>query len=65
MRTMSSPSLGERCADTVALVMHEPPDDDEPDATTVITLRRTVGFPDPTPLSRTPTQNSSLRICVG
>jgi hypothetical protein len=63
--TMSSPNLGERCAGIVALVRHAPPGDGEPSATTVIALRRVMVFPDPAPLSQTPTQTSSLRICVG
>jgi hypothetical protein len=56
---------GEPYASIVALVRHAPPGDGEPSATAVITSRRTVGFPDPAPLSQTPTQISSLRICVG
>jgi hypothetical protein len=50
---------------TVALVRHEPPDDDKPGVTTVIALRRTMGFLDSAPLSQTPARISSLRICVG
>jgi hypothetical protein len=61
----SSPSPGERCAGTVALIRHDPPGDSELGATTVTVLWRTMGFPDPAPLSRMPTWNSSLRICVG
>jgi hypothetical protein len=56
---------GEHYAGIVALDRREPPDDDEPGATVVFTSRRVVGFPDPAPLSQTPTQISSLRICVG
>jgi hypothetical protein len=64
MGIMSSPSLGEHCADIVAL-RREPPSDDEPGAVAVITSQRTVGLPDLAPLSQTPTQISSLRVCVG
>jgi hypothetical protein len=56
---------GERSAGIVTLVRHEPPGDSEPGTTTITALRRTMGFPDPVPLSRMPTRNSSLRICVG
>jgi hypothetical protein len=56
---------GEPCAGIVALVGHTPPGDGEPDATTVIALRRVMVFPDPTPLSQTPTRISLLRIYVG
>jgi hypothetical protein len=59
---MSSPNLGEHSAGIIALDRRELPDDDEPDATTVSTLRRVVGFLDPAPLSQTPTQISSLRV---
>jgi hypothetical protein len=63
--TTNSPNLGEPCAGIVALVRHAPPGDDEPGATTIITLRRVKVFPDPAPLSQTSTQISSLRIYVG
>jgi hypothetical protein len=53
---------GERCVGIIALVRHEPPGDGKPGAITVIALWRTVGFPDPAPLSRMLTWNSSLRI---
>jgi hypothetical protein len=56
---------GEHSAGIVALDRRELPDDDEPGVTTVSTLRRVVGFPDPAPLSQTPTQISSLRAWVG
>jgi hypothetical protein len=65
MRITSSPSLGEHSTDIVALDRHEPPDDDEPGTTVISTSRRVEGFPDPAPLSQTPTQISSLRVCVG
>jgi hypothetical protein len=64
MRIMSSPSLGEHCAG-FAVLRRESPDDDEPGATAVITSRSAVGLPDLAPLSHTPTQISSLRVCVG
>jgi hypothetical protein len=53
------------CAGIVALARHAPPGDVEHSATAVITLRRVMVFPDPAPLSQTPTWTSSLRICVG
>jgi hypothetical protein len=62
---MNSPNLGEPYVGIVALVRHVPPGDDEPSATTVIALRRVMVFPDPAPLSQTPTWISSLRIYVG
>jgi hypothetical protein len=64
-RITSSPSLGEHCAGIIALDRREPPDDGEPGATAVSTSQRVEGFPDPAPLSQTPTQISSLRVCVG
>jgi hypothetical protein len=57
--------LGEHCAGIVALVRHVTPGDGEPSTTVVIASRRAMVFPDPAPLSKTPTQISSLRICVG
>jgi hypothetical protein len=48
-----------------ALGRREPPDDDEPGATTVFASRRVMGFPGPAPLSRTPAQISSLKVWVG
>jgi hypothetical protein len=63
--TMSSLNLGQPCVGIIALIRHAPPGDGEPSATAVIASGRTVGFPDLAPLSRTPTQISSLRICVG
>jgi hypothetical protein len=49
----------------IVALRREPPDDDGPGATAVITSQRAVGAPDPAPLSQTPTQISSLRVCVG
>jgi hypothetical protein len=65
MATMSSPSLGERCAGTIALVRHVPPGDGVPSATAIIALRGVTVFPDPAPFSWTPTWIFSLRVCVG
>jgi hypothetical protein len=56
---------GGRFAGIVALARHVPLGDVEPSATAVIALRRVMVFPDPAPLSQTPTRTSSLRICVG
>jgi hypothetical protein len=56
---------GERYAGTDALARHVPPGDGVPSATVVIASRRVTVFPDPAPLSQTPTRISSLRICVG
>jgi hypothetical protein len=56
---------GEPYAGIVALVRHASPGDGEPDATTIIALRRVMVFPDLVPLSQTPTWISSLRIYVG
>jgi hypothetical protein len=55
MRIMSSPSLGEHSTGIVVLDRREPPDDDELGTTAVSTSRRVEGFPDPAPLSQTPT----------
>jgi hypothetical protein len=49
--TMSSPSLGEHCAGTVALVRHVPPGDGVPSATAIIASLGMTVFPDPVPLS--------------
>jgi hypothetical protein len=65
MRISSSPSLGEHSAGIIALDRREPPDDDEPGATAISTSWRVEGFPDPAPLSQTPTQIFLLRVCVG
>jgi hypothetical protein len=65
MRITSSSSLGERSTGTVAPGRREPPDDDEPGATTVFASWRVMGFPDLAPLSQTPAQISSLRVWVG
>jgi hypothetical protein len=62
---MSSPSLGERCVGTVALVRHVPPGDNMLSATAIIASRRMMVFLDLAPLSRALTQISSLRIYVG
>jgi hypothetical protein len=63
--TTSSLNLGERYAGIVALIKHAPPGDGKPSATAVIASQRVMVFPDPVPLSRTPTRISSLRIYVG
>jgi hypothetical protein len=43
--TMSSPSLGERCASTIALVRHVPPGDGVLSATAIIALTEGDGIP--------------------
>jgi hypothetical protein len=56
---------GERCAGTVALARHVPPDDGVPSATTIIAPRRVMVSPGLAPLIQMPTWISSLRIYVG
>jgi hypothetical protein len=56
---------GERCAGTIALVGPVQPGDGEPSATTTIASQGVTVFPNPAPLSQTPTWISSLRTCVG
>jgi hypothetical protein len=65
MWTTNSPNLGEPCVGIVALIRHALLGDGEPGTTTVIALRRVMVFPDPAPLSQTPTWISSLRIYIG
>jgi hypothetical protein len=65
MATMCSLSQGERCAGTIALVGPVQLGDSEPSVSTTIAWQGVTVFPDPAPLSWTPTRVSSLRTYVG
>jgi hypothetical protein len=63
--TTSSPSQGERYTGIIALVGPVQSGGGKPIMAAIIALQGVMVFPDPVPLSRTPTRISSLRTCVG